>query len=75
MQGGPHSSRCHTGHTRDASLTGVPTVWLNLLDYVRQHRLSFHHLKTVTIGGAAAPRSMIKTFQELNVKVGLMAGA
>lgn len=42
---------------------GVPTVWLNLMSHVQQHNLSFNHLRTIVIGGSAAPRHMIEAFQ------------
>ena len=42
----------------------VPTVWLNLLQYLDQNGLKLSHLKRVCIGGAAAPRSMIERFED-----------
>jgi fatty-acyl-CoA synthase len=43
---------------------GVPTVWLGLLNYVRENKLRFTSLKTVVIGGSACPPAMLRTFQE-----------
>jgi hypothetical protein len=43
--------------------TGVPTVWLNLLQHVRQHGLSMRHLRRVCIAGSAPPRSMIEALE------------
>ena len=43
---------------------GVPTVWLGLLNYVKEQKLKFSTLKGVVIGGSAAPPAMIRTFQE-----------
>lgn len=43
---------------------GVPTVWANLLDHMDKHSLKFSRLKTVVIGGAAAPRTQIAAFEE-----------
>jgi fatty-acyl-CoA synthase len=43
---------------------GVPTVWLGLLNFMKEHRLKFSTLKGVVIGGSAAPPAMIRTFQE-----------
>jgi fatty-acyl-CoA synthase len=43
---------------------GVPTVWLGLLAYVKEHGLRFSTLKCVVIGGSACPPAMIRTFQE-----------
>ena len=43
---------------------GVPTVWLMLLEYLKREGKTLPHLETLVIGGAAAPRAMIETFQE-----------
>jgi fatty-acyl-CoA synthase len=43
---------------------GVPTVWLGLLNYVKEQKLKFSTLKSVVIGGSAAPPAMIRSFQE-----------
>jgi fatty-acyl-CoA synthase len=43
---------------------GVPTVWLGLLNYVREHKLGFSTLKRVVIGGSACPPAMTRAFQE-----------
>jgi fatty-acyl-CoA synthase len=46
------------------STSAVPTVWMNLIDYMQQNRLRFSSLKTTTIGGAACPPAMMKTLSE-----------
>jgi 3-(methylthio)propionyl---CoA ligase len=43
---------------------GVPTVWLGLLNYMKENTLSFSTLKRVVIGGSACPPAMLRTFQE-----------
>jgi len=43
---------------------GVPTVWLGLLNYMKEKKLRFSTLKRVVIGGSACPPAMIKTFQD-----------
>ena len=43
---------------------GVPTVWLGLLNFMKEQKLKFSTLKRVVIGGSAAPPAMIRTFQE-----------
>jgi 3-(methylthio)propionyl---CoA ligase len=43
---------------------GVPTVWLGLLNYVKENKLRFSTLKNVVIGGSACPPAMIRAFQE-----------
>lgn len=42
----------------------VPTVWLGLLQYMEKEGGKLPDLRSVVIGGSAAPRSMIKTFKE-----------
>jgi fatty-acyl-CoA synthase len=44
---------------------GVPTVWLMLLQELEKTGEKLPYLKRVVIGGSAAPRAMIKTFQEV----------
>ena len=43
---------------------GVPTVWLGLLNYVKQNNLKFSTMNRTVIGGSACPPAMIKTFQD-----------
>src|SRR5579885_2247859 len=43
---------------------GVPTVWLGLLNYMKEHKLRFSTLKRTVIGGSACPPAMMKSFQE-----------
>jgi fatty-acyl-CoA synthase len=43
---------------------GVPTVWLMLLQHLAATGNKLPHLKRIVIGGSAAPRAMIKTFQD-----------
>ena len=45
-------------------LLGVPTVWLNLLNYCEKEDLTLSPVKRAVIGGSAAPYAMIKAFQE-----------
>jgi fatty-acyl-CoA synthase len=46
---------------------GVPTVWLGLLAYVKEHGLRFSSLKRAVVGGSACPPAMIRTFEEHGV--------
>lgn len=48
---------------------GVPTVWLQLLQYVEQHNLRFSSLRRVTSGGSAVPLAMIAKFDGLGIEV------
>ncbi|MFC6825734.1 long-chain fatty acid--CoA ligase [Halopelagius fulvigenes] len=43
---------------------GVPTVWLGLLDYLDENDADISSLDRIVIGGAAAPRSVIRRFDE-----------
>ncbi len=45
-------------------LLGVPTIWLGLLNYLDQIGKTLTSVQNVVVGGAAAPLSMIKAFQE-----------
>lgn len=52
---------------RDEAVTmtaGVPTVWLMLLNHLDAEGATLPDLQRVVIGGSAAPRSMIRAFQE-----------
>ncbi len=48
---------------------GVPTIWLGLLNYVTQNKLSFSTFKRTLVGGAAMPISLIRAYDELGVDV------
>ncbi|HMN80407.1 MAG TPA: 3-(methylthio)propionyl-CoA ligase [Burkholderiaceae bacterium] len=43
---------------------GVPTVWLGLLQHLKQNDLKFSTLKRTVIGGSACPPAMIKSFND-----------
>ncbi|ADE04119.1 long-chain fatty acid--CoA ligase [Haloferax volcanii] len=43
---------------------GVPTVWLGLLDYLDEHDADISSLERIIIGGSAAPKSVIRRFDE-----------
>ena len=45
-------------------MLGVPTVWLNLLQYCEREGRRLDSVDRLVIGGSAVPRSMIKAFQE-----------
>jgi 3-(methylthio)propionyl---CoA ligase len=42
---------------------GVPTVWLGLLNHMKQHGLRFSSMQRTVIGGSACPPAMIRTFK------------
>lgn len=41
----------------------VPTVWLMLLQYLRENDLKLPHLKKVIIGGSAIPENILRAFE------------
>jgi len=43
---------------------GVPTVWFNFLAHLKETGQRPSTLKRLVVGGSAAPRSMIETFEE-----------
>ena len=43
---------------------GVPTVWLGLIQYMKQNNLKFSTFKQTTIGGSACPASMMQTLRD-----------
>ena len=43
---------------------GVPTVWLGLLNHVREAGVKFSSLQRTVIGGSACPPAMIRMFRE-----------
>jgi acyl-CoA synthetase (AMP-forming)/AMP-acid ligase II len=65
--GGPHFDAA-TLHglilEEDVTVTAaVPTVWLSLLQHLAKTGLGLGKLERVMVGGSAAPRSMIETFE------------
>jgi fatty-acyl-CoA synthase len=49
---------------------GVPTVWLALIGHVDSTGADLGSLSLIHIGGAAAPRAMIKWFRDKDIRVG-----
>jgi fatty-acyl-CoA synthase len=43
---------------------GVPTVWLGLINYVKQNDLKFSTFRRTVIGGSACPPAMMRTLQD-----------
>jgi 3-(methylthio)propionyl---CoA ligase len=46
------------------STSAVPTVWMNLVSYMKQNKLRFSTLKSTTIGGAACPPALMQTLEK-----------
>jgi fatty-acyl-CoA synthase len=50
---------------RVSCTAAVPTVWLALLQYLESNGGTLPDLRRVVIGGAACPRAIVKSFQEV----------
>ncbi|AGB35891.1 long-chain fatty acid--CoA ligase [Natronococcus occultus] len=48
---------------------GVPTVWLGVLEYIEEHDADLSSLDRIVIGGSAAPKSLIREFDDRGVEV------
>lgn len=48
---------------------GVPTVWLNLLNYLRDTGQKPATLKRIMIGGSAMPRALMEAYNEMGIRV------
>ena len=58
---------------RDEKVThsaGVPTVWLTMIQHIEQTGEELGALQSVTIGGSAAPRAMIRWLRDRGIEVG-----
>ena len=53
---------CETEKVDCAS--GVPTVWFNMIAYLKERGLKLSTLRTTTCGGAAVPAAMIRTLRD-----------
>jgi len=49
--------------------SGVPTLWLGLLNHLRAHGLHLSTVKTLTSGGSALPRTLLEEFESRGVQV------
>ncbi|NNC47988.1 MAG: long-chain fatty acid--CoA ligase [Sphingomonas sp.] len=49
---------------------GVPTIWVDMIAHIEKTGADLGPLHTVTIGGSAAPRAMIKWFRDRDIEVG-----
>jgi fatty-acyl-CoA synthase len=50
--------------------SGVPTIWLGLLDYLEKTGKTIPSMSRVSVGGAACPRTIIERFkQQHNIEV------
>lgn len=65
---GPHMQPADlAGLIQDEKVTmtaGVPTLWLGLLNLLEKEKYDISTLRAMPVGGSAAPRSMIETYQK-----------
>jgi fatty-acyl-CoA synthase len=47
---------------------GVPTVWLNLLNHLREKGGKIETLKRIMMGGAAMPRALMLAYAEMGIR-------
>ncbi|MFT4777044.1 MAG: acyl-CoA synthetase (AMP-forming)/AMP-acid ligase II [Oleispira sp.] len=45
-------------------MLGVPTVWLGLIEYLKENNLTMPSVKTVCVGGSASPRVLVETLDK-----------
>ena len=51
--------------TEGVTLTaGVPTVWIDMLDYLDTHDADISSLNRIVVGGSAAPKGVMQRYQE-----------
>lgn len=48
---------------------GVPSIWLPLRSILSSRKYDFSHLRTMPVGGSAAPRSLIEEYDRLGIKI------
>ncbi|MFL9920381.1 3-(methylthio)propionyl-CoA ligase [Paraburkholderia fungorum] len=48
--------------------SGVPTVWLGLLNYMKEAGVRLSSLQRVAIGGSACPPAMLRSFEEYGIE-------
>lgn len=48
---------------------GVPTVWIDLVDYLDEHDADVSSLERIVTGGSALPRDLMRRFEKYDVTV------
>ena len=65
---GPSPSSADLAHlieSEGVTLTaGVPTVWIDLLEYLDDHDADISSLDRIVVGGSAAPKGVMRRFRE-----------
>lgn len=51
--------------TENVTLTaGVPTVWIDLLEYLEEHDVDISSLNRIIVGGSAAPKDIMRRYSD-----------
>jgi len=43
---------------------GVPTVWIDVLDHLDEHGGDLSSLERIVVGGSAAPREVMRRYED-----------
>jgi fatty-acyl-CoA synthase len=54
---------------RATASIGVPTIWMNLLNYLRDKGGKIETLKRIMVGGAAMPRAMLEAYGAMGIRM------
>ena len=54
---------------RATTAIGVPTVWMNLLNHLRDKGGKIETLKRIMMGGAAMPRALLEAYSAMGIRV------
>ena len=50
-------------------LAGVPTIWIGLLNYMKENNLTFPNVHTVICGGSAIPRALMEGMDQVGLRM------
>ncbi|MYM37972.1 long-chain-fatty-acid--CoA ligase [Duganella qianjiadongensis] len=62
LSGSALHAMCH--HEQVTFSAGVPTIWLSVLNFVRQHGSQFQSLRRIVIGGTACPPALMDSLRD-----------
>ena len=65
----PHSLASMVEEQKVTFSSGVPTIWIGLLQDQKEHNHDLSSLRLITSGGAALPVSMIEAFDGLGIPI------
>ncbi len=65
----PHSLASIIEEQKVTFSSGVPTIWIGLLQDQKEHQHDLSSLRLITSGGAALPVSVIEAFDGLGIPI------